>query len=383
MADTRGRDLKVSILSDTSKFDLSDAADDLDDLAQSSDKATDELRRLAAQGQDAQRELDRLNSEVKDNGLERLGTDAKETARKVDAAFDDIARSARTSSRKVDDETHDMRDSLNDVKDEARDTAREMGASFSGGGDIADGLQEVAANAGRYLGPIGEAGGLVGAAFIGLFMAQMEELRQQASALFDDMIESNSTKLSKTVIDARINAAASEDPGAFGKEFEQVEKLIENYHLLGITVEDVIRAKYGDVEASSRVDDAIASNKRRLQGHVDELGNWVDGNETARAALDQLKGKVDESSGAYALATRAMDANRRSTDETKSSVDKVKEAFGKARAAMGDPIEAEVNVNAPTPYELAKIRLDMQRYYERNPVTIPVKPGQRPIRDVF
>lgn len=369
MAADRGRDLKFSLLSDLDRFDVDEAARQLDDVG---DAAKETGRRLDDLGDDAKAvDLDR-----------KLGDDAKAAARKVDDAFDRIARASRTSADKVDRETRDMRDSLGDVGDEARDTAREMGASFSEGGDIADGLQELASNAGVYFGPLGAALGIAGGIGVGLFRAHLEQLREDASALFDSMLEDGTTKLTQAAVNARIQQAASEDPISFTKDAQRIEDTIAAYKLQGVAVEDIIRAKNGDVEATDRVNAALEANRRRLQATTDAAGNYVDGNENARAAVDLLKREVNENAEAYSIAARALDTTRRSTDTTTSSVDKVRNAYGKARAAMGDPIRAEIDFRAPQPRELQLARLNMQRYFERNPITIPVKPGQRPIRDI-
>lgn len=363
MAADRGRDLKFSLLSDLDRFDVDEAARQLDDVGDAAKDAGRRLEDLDDGARTAGRALD-----------DRLGGDAKSAARKVDGAFDAIARSARTSADKVDRETRDMRDSLGEVADEGRDTAREMAASFSEGGDIGDALQELAANAGNVLGPIGAAGGILGGVFIGLFRAQLEQLKADASDLFDAMIEDGTTKLSQAAVAARIQQAASEDPVSFAKEAQRIEDTIDAYRLQGVAVEDIIRAKAGDVEATDRVTAALEANRRRLQATTDAAGNYVDGNENARAAVDLLKREVNENAEAWRVAAAAVDVTRRSTDTTTSSVDKVRDAWGKARAAMGDPITAEVDLRAPTPAQLRMLRAGIQAGL--GTIVVPVKPGQ-------
>ena len=99
----RGRDLKVAILSDADRFDLAKPADQLDTLATAATRADRALDQLDIQ--DAARDLD------------RFGDEAKETARRVDAAFDAIARSSRASTRQVADDSGSIRRKLRDIGD--------------------------------------------------------------------------------------------------------------------------------------------------------------------------------------------------------------------------------------------------------------------------
>ena len=157
MAD-RGRDLKISILSDTSKFDL-----------------------------------DKPVKELKDTGdaAEKMAKDVDASAEKVDKAFDQIAKSAKAMSSKVDKELEDAgSEGLGEFKDEAASTGKEAAASFSGGfDDIAGGIQELAANAFAGFGPAGAAAGIAAGAGIGLITSVLQKGADEANALKDRVLE--------------------------------------------------------------------------------------------------------------------------------------------------------------------------------------------------
>lgn len=197
MAD-RGRDLSFDLRTDTSKFDLSEPASELDDLgtaakdaAQDIDKTTDELKRLAAQGKDAQRALDELNREAASEKFDQMGKDAKAAAAKVDSAFDSVARSAKTNFDKVDKEIKEAGDEgFKDLKEEAGQSGREAAQSFSGQfSDITGFVQETAAQAFAGFGPLGAAAGVAAALGIGLItkaFGDASEAAAQAKARIAD-----------------------------------------------------------------------------------------------------------------------------------------------------------------------------------------------------
>lgn len=172
----RGRDLKISILSDAAKFDLDKPADQLDNLA---DSATD-----------AGRALDRVDSKSAARSLDQLGDEATQTARRVDTAFDTIARASRSSSAKLGDDADHNRRKMREVADEAHQTARESAASFTGSfDDVGDAIQETLANAFAGLGPAGAAAGVAAAAGLGIIINQLQAAADEANATAEQIIE--------------------------------------------------------------------------------------------------------------------------------------------------------------------------------------------------
>lgn len=374
------RSLEFDLLSDVSKFDLAAPADDLEavgkaaaGMATDAGKAEAELKRLAAQGKDAQRELDRLNAATRENKLDRLGTDAKDTARKVDTAFDTIARSSKQSARAVDTSTSKVKSDLKEVKQEAGSTAREAAASFSGSGDIGDALQELAANAPFVLGPIGAAFGIVAAAGVGLFRAKTEALKEQVSTIVDAIIEGGGR-----VDDAFVNVKLADL--AKDGELAKVEALVEQYQIAGITYRDVARAKAGDAAASAKVVKALdAESKRRKLTDAD-----LTRSEAAVAALTNTIGaEQDAMRLAQAAAADYAEATIDSTTTAAQHVDTATKAWDDLKATYGEDIIGRVRLDDSDALRQAQIAWgNADRYFRDHPITIRTAPGKRPVRDV-
>lgn len=215
----RGRDLKVSILSDASKFDLSAPADDLDKLGQASKGAGSDVQKLDADVSDTSNTLENLGRDAKDAGtgvekldrsvkdstdtLDKFAKEGQTTAKKLDNAFEAIARSSKSSVRdhmKAD--TDDAKHSLKEVGEEANDTAKETAASFDGSASsISDAFQEIAANAFVALGPIGAAAGLAAAAGLGFLKKKAEEAKERVQELTSALIDDGGKLNSGTVFD--------------------------------------------------------------------------------------------------------------------------------------------------------------------------------------
>lgn len=201
MAD-KGRDLRVSILSDVDQFDATKPADDLDQLASSStdaQQALDDLgdsgRKLDTLGRDADqagRKLDSLGRDAKGSAddVEKLGRDVKATATKVDSAFDQIAKASKSASRDVDREMDKAGKGVDDFKDEANSSAKEAAASFTGSfDDVASTVQEIAANAFAGFGPLGAAAGLAAAAGIGFLVSSITEAKERVKELSAGLLD--------------------------------------------------------------------------------------------------------------------------------------------------------------------------------------------------
>lgn len=366
MAGDRARDLTFSILSDVSKLDLAGPAQDLADLGQEAADTGRELEaldkvdgrgldRMGQAADDATRDLERMDTAVRDVDLDRMGTDAKAAARKVDAAFDDIAKASKSSARKVDRDTKDIGDSLDDVKGEAADTAREVGASFGEGGDIADGFQELAANAGQYFGPIGTALGIAGAIGVGLFRAEAEKMKEKVDELVDYMIEGQG-RLNDEAIASQIR---NTDTG----ELKRLRDLAKASEIAGVTYRDLARAKVGDKAAQERLNEALDAAAEKYESTIDAAGNYNGVNDLMRARVKVLRQEVNEGAEAMKL---AEEATRNITDASYSMGTTVETAASTAggawddlRSSMYDPITGKVKVQTPGRGALASVRRDL------------------------
>lgn len=353
MAGDRGRDLTFSILSDTDKLDLAKPAQDLDDLGRAAE--------------DAGKGLDGLDQATRGVGLERVGTDARQTAAKVDSAFDTIARSSKTAARKVDDNTDSMKRSMRDVGDEAGSTAREAAASFGSSGDIGDALQELAANAPSVLGPLGLAFGAVAGIGVGLFRTKTEELKARVDELVDQFIEAGG-RLSKEVVDAEVlNLAKSGD-------IKRLREMVEQYGLAGVKYEDLVRAKAGDAEAMERVNAALEVEETRRKATTDEL----DKSQAAVAALrNELDGTAEVMAQAEAVTRDYNSATSEVGPVAVTSAEQAQAAWDDLRGGMRNPITGKVTLRRPPPSEYSAMRDAIQRGIGVIPVRLRVT-GQNP-----
>lgn len=384
----RGRDLKISILSDTSKFDLSDAAGDLDDVAHSSEDATDELKRLAAQGKDAQRELDRLSAEAKDNAFDELGKDAKDTARKMDDAFDAIGKSAKENlghGSKLDHAADDAGDKLHGVRDEALDTGREMGASFDGSADsLKDAGQELLTTAGSVFGPVGVAIGAALASGFGIFRAKQEQLLEDTSEFVDRLIE-GAGRLAEEGIVAKLQEMARD--GSIVELGEQAERA-------GVNADFYARALAGDADATKAVIDEVRKHKKALEDTLVPGRKMTKNQSDQFYALDAVAKKLGATSDALDGAKSAygrLDSASRSKIVLGVETDaptpaELTATHRSMQQALGKPIQAPVNVKAPVS-AAQDARDQMMAYFRRNPLKVSAqvvirKPGTKAERDI-
>lgn len=384
MAD-RGRDLKFNLLSDISKFDTDRPAKGLEDLADSADlagKAVDKLSDIADRS-----DLDKIDRDAKDGGrsLEDFERQARETASRVDDAFDKIAKSSRQNLHtKLDDNADNAKRSMREVSDEARDTGREMAASFTGSSDdIMGALQELGANAGVAFGPIGGALSIALGSGLGLFFAdwqkKKEKLTEDVQTFTDALIEGQG-RLSEEFLNQQISGI---DP-------KKIKELGDAAREAQVPVRDVIRAYAGDPEALDRTTKLIDARTKAIDTNVHRT------TESEAATLDQAN---------------ALKSLSSELDITGQALGQSKTAFELMRDAMSDPVVPKVdgseaisdadNTRARVEAALSKkvkiplgvdgssidreTRLAWQRadsYFRRNPITLRTKAGARPIRDV-
>jgi hypothetical protein len=335
----RGRDLKVAILSDVDQFDLSKPADQLDEvgtnaaaMATDVDKATDELKRLSAQGADAQRELDRLSTEARDNDLDRLSADAKETASKVDASFEKIAASSKANLKKVDDSARKAGDGLDDLKSEAGSSGKEAAASFSGGfDDITGFVQETAANAFGGFGAIGAAAGIAGAIGIGVIGSAVAAAKERVN------------ELAKSFRDVAIDGGGMGDTIRVVlddlKDSDELAQLSKDAKTFGIDWGTLIRAMAGSDSDLRTVNDRL--NELQASGATAH----VNFNEAANA-FENVAGAVGRSGSAMNDATAAALAYNEGMAATNTQTEAAKEAEDARQSELDDTVSMLETVGA-------------------------------------
>lgn len=370
---TRGRDLQYRIITDLSEFVTDSAVRKLEDLADASTDTDRELENTSRTARDAADDLDRLGRTSRDleDDLDKSGKAARDLADDVDTAadqiddsFDAIDRSARTNLRRgLADHADGAKRSLKEVGGEAADVAREMGSSFDGSAEsVAGAFQDLAANAGSWLGPIGIAAGAAAATGIGLIRAEQEKLSELTKDLVEEMLEAGG-KLTDAIIDARVENLASEDPAGFVELRDQADRL-------GISFRDLARAKAGDGEAAERLMGQIDTLRGTIITADDANRVWADGSGAADLELLKLERTLQTTATAYGLATEATQAVTEATGEAARGAGIAGGAWDDLRGNMRTPITAKVNVSAPSSGELQAIRQRMANAI--GSITVPI-----------
>lgn len=330
MAD-RGRDLTVAILSDADRFDLAKPADQLDDLADSAGRAD--------------RALDRFDVTRTSRQVDDLGDDAKDTARKVDDAFDAIARSSKSAAGKVGTDTSTIKRKLGDVKDEAKDTAREALASFSSlGGDLADAGQEIAANAGALFGPVGLAIGGALSAGIALFTQKASELSATTERIIQELLDAGG-KVTAELVGKRLEAMG-----------EKINKTSDLAAKAKINIDDYNLALAGDPAAIARVNEELkvrfaqnaaageAATKAGLYAK-----NLAQENETLQEVAKSLGAQSEAADRAASAVARMTSATSTAATVAKAQDDALNaavEAYRRAERTLSEPIVLKVTADA-------------------------------------
>lgn len=279
--------------------DVADALDDVakdaadsgreagDDLADGFQRGADDVIRKAADaGDEAGRKFaqgladGRPFDEVKDE-FERAATamvrEAETASERMERSFKDAMDGAgRDSSTKLlgigDDAKRGFdkaSEGADHFRDESDETAREVAASFDGSAEsIADGFQEVAANAFAGFGPAGAAAGLAAAAGIGFITKAWQgakeaeqEAREGSAELAGQFVEDGSAasqSIASIAENLRELATVSEE-GKFN--LAEWRELAED---LGLAWTDVARAIGGDMEANASVLDDLKRREEEL-----------------------------------------------------------------------------------------------------------------------
>ena len=307
MAD-RGRDLKISILSDAERFDLAHPADELEKVA---DAAADTGTALGRMGDD----------------LDTLAKDAETTAAKVDSSFDAIARSSKAKMGKgMDDGAKSAKGSLKDVGDEAASTARETGASFDGTTkSVVDSFQEIAANALSALGPVGAGIGLAAAFGMGILRAQAEKTKEAVSGLVGSIIDQDGKLERSNVLDKLKEFAQDGSLTDLRRQAEDAK----------VPIDDFLLSMAGDPAAMERttaaVDAAMASmTKTEI---LDESGEQAT---AAYQAMSNLRGELGSVADNYRIAGDAVRVYKDATGEA----DEAQGAFTDALGGFSDTLGA-------------------------------------------
>ena len=280
------------------------------------------------------------------DGLDDLARDTKQNADKAATAlehefsdaFDKVKTESKQASKKMgdgfNDGTREAGEGLNEFKDEANSTAREAAASFSGSfDDVADGIQEVLANALAGFGPIGAAAGLVAAAGIGLVVSGLQDSADKAAEAKDRVLD-----LADAIADAGGDPSAVRWAEQLRDTMKQIIDTKEWYEFwqnspvdklsdwstkarqFGLSMSDVMKAQAGDAQALARVNELLnrtvdeQNEKFRLSTDIngDQDQSYRQAAEAAARFRDEVGGGAKEVADAvkwqqeYAAATRDL-----------------------------------------------------------------------------
>jgi hypothetical protein len=377
---TKGRDLKVSFLTDLDRFETDTVAKGLEDVADASDSAGDSLDTLGRDGKKALEDLDRATKDGK-GSLDEFDDAAKNTAKRVDDAFDKIAKSSKANlSKKLDDSTDDAKASMNDVSAEAQDTAREMGASFSGSvDDIKGAAQELATNAGALFGPVGLAIGVAASTGFAIFNSKKEKLKEQVSEMVDALVEGGG-KLEEESIVSKLREFAQEGT---------LDDMAAQAAAAGVSADLYSRALAGDLDAMGKVDAQAKTLRDGIVKNNSVQGRAVEQTDAQAHALaivrDRLHGATGATEGARTQWELLDDATRAGiTADVEVKAPTARELANEAaqmKGALGKPIDVPVKIGGTRAAQLAWLEAD--RYFRNHPIEIRLKgTGKRPVRDV-
>lgn len=277
---------------------LDKVADSLDDVAKDAQRAGKDAGDNLADGvQDAERDVDRSTER-----MERSFRDlARDAVRSGDDAGDGIARGVRAGTKRAE-------EGLDELKSESTSTARESAASFSGEWtDVADTLQEVAANAFAGFGPAGAAAGLLVAGAIGIAVSAVDRGIEGAEVYREKVQE-----LAEEFITT----------GELGES--SFEFLIDNLRELATETED---GKVG-LRDLNRIANESDSDFRNL---AQAYGNNVE-------KLRDLWRESEREEKALQASAEAWDANTASADENYGALLRQAEAQGQVTDYLGQQI---------------------------------------------
>ena len=280
MAD-RGRDLKFSILSDLSQFDTDRPARQLEDLG---DAATA-----------AGKAVDKMSDTVDRTDLDKLGKEAKDTATKVDSAFDKISASSKANLRKVGDDAkvgmREAGEATTTFKDEARSNLSEVASSFQG--DMTSAVDLVQGTLGgvvQDLGPLGLALGAAGAAGLGIIASSIQAAKERVAELTASFLD-----LRKQGIDPAADSAAHLVDELDAASLSQFKRDADE---LGISYQLLQAAFDGNTEAIKTARKAIEDYNNANAGGNPFTGEQADLHE-------RLSQKLNDTEKAYRNAADA------------------------------------------------------------------------------
>ena len=329
MAD-RGRDLKISILSDAERFDLAHPADELDKVAAAAKDSGTALDNLGRDAQDASGKVDAAGRDAATAAgkVDALGTDAHAAATKVDHAFDTIAAASKTKMGDgMETGADKAKASLKGVGEEAAGTARETAASFDGSAaSVQDSFQEIAANALGSFGPLGAAIGLAGAVGFGMLRAQAEKTKEAISGLVSTLVDQGGKMDRGNVLDKLKEFAADGSLMDLKRQAQDAK----------VPVNDFLLAMAGDPAALERTRAAVTAAGAAIGAAAEGSGADPQIMLDQLAVLGKVSGALDPVAENYAAAAEAAGVYESAT----GGASQAQAAFNDSLGGFTDPLDA-------------------------------------------
>lgn len=230
------------------------------------------------------------------DALERIAARGPSEIDKVTSSLKDLRSAARSAGDGVgglDKDLDKAGEGLRGIKDEAADTGREVAASFDGSSaSVAEGFQEVVANAGAAFGPAGLIAGIVGAGALGWLSAAFQEEADKSSeaieGMFQDMLESQNNYLSDQYVLEQIEKIAAGAEDAIASYDDLAAVAAARGETVATVTEQFVRGTLDWDEALSDVGDRINQNGGLLTAEGQIL------NKTNSDAVDALRRRRDQ-----------------------------------------------------------------------------------------
>lgn len=282
MAATRGRELRLELVTDTRRFEADQAARDLDDLADAASDATREIEDIADAGDDLRglsQDADRAGRSMRD-----MGQDAERAGREVEGSMGEIRESGRAAAGGI---------------------AGGFDGSFE---SIAGGAQGLVGELAATLGPAAMGPLLAGALAIGAAMAgasaEKERYQEQLSTLLDTYKELGN-------LGTQIDLPRLKD-FTDGLDVAALNRLRDDADKLGISVQTMAEAWAGDADAVAEVQQATDAYYDSLGG-LAQVGQEVDTffgiqSDSWLASSDKLSSETIKLADATREASDAVDA---------------------------------------------------------------------------
>ncbi|GAB3048718.1 hypothetical protein GCM10027053_03840 [Intrasporangium mesophilum] len=340
------RDLSISVVSKTEKFDLSDVEQSLEQTGQAGETA----------GRDVDKGLSKIEAATKDAGRQ-----AETTRAEFDRFFDKLKTGSQQAGRDVDAGMDKARKGVDDFKDEAKQSGREAAASFTGSfDDVVSTVREIGANAFAGFGALGGLAGAAAAAGLGAIISKVQESQERVKELTQSFLD-----LRRDGIDPAADAVSHMTDEMDAADLRTWK---DDADKLGISYQTLRDAFDGNAEAIAAVRDAMSTYNAEAQAHANGQKVPLEQFAGLRDRLGEVEtGYTNSAYAAQFLGTQTQAAKDR-TEEMSGALQGVSEDA----ADMADAIDKGADAVIKAQEKQLKATLDL----EKNTKTVLDRLGQ-------